>query len=96
MYKGVCTLFDQNNRGAGQAVSRRDYQPESSASQQCFVTRQFQAAGDGALTFFTMTFQIVSGALTGGSFALQWAISIYHMCFYTLPKDVQENGGHVP
>ncbi|HHI93002.1 MAG TPA: hypothetical protein ENK04_05730 [Gammaproteobacteria bacterium] len=38
---------------------------------------------------------MISGALMGVSFALQWVISIYQMWFYTLPEDVQENGGNV-
>jgi len=38
---------------------------------------------------------MVSGALMGVSFAVQWAISIYQMWFYTLPEDVQKSGGHV-
>ncbi|MCF6336577.1 MAG: hypothetical protein L3J84_01310 [Gammaproteobacteria bacterium] len=38
---------------------------------------------------------MVSGALMGVSFAVQWAISIYQMWFYTLPEDVQTSGGHV-
>ncbi len=38
---------------------------------------------------------MVSGALMGVSFAVQWAISIYQMWFYTLPEDVQKGGGHV-
>ncbi len=38
---------------------------------------------------------MVSGALMGISFAVQWAISIYQMWFYTLPEDVQKGGGHV-
>jgi len=38
---------------------------------------------------------MISGALMGVSFALQWVISVYQMWFYTLPKEVQENGGNV-
>ncbi len=38
---------------------------------------------------------MVSGALMGISFAVQWVISIYQMWFYTLPEDVQKSGGHV-
>jgi len=38
---------------------------------------------------------MVSGALMGVSFAMQWVISIYQMWFYTLPEDVQTSGGHV-
>ena len=38
---------------------------------------------------------MVSGVLMGVSFAVQWAISIYQMWFYTLPEDIQKSGGHV-
>jgi len=38
---------------------------------------------------------MISGVLMGISFALQWAISVYQMWFYTLPKDVQADGGNV-
>ena len=36
-----------------------------------------------------------SGALMGVAFAFQWIISIYQMWFYTLPKEIEENGGVV-
>ena len=38
---------------------------------------------------------MISGAFMGVAFALQWVISIYQMWFYTLPKEIQDNGGVV-
>ena len=38
---------------------------------------------------------MISGVLMGISFAVQWVISIYQMWFYTLPENVQKDGGHV-
>ncbi|MEE8378807.1 MAG: hypothetical protein V3R49_00325 [Gammaproteobacteria bacterium] len=36
-----------------------------------------------------------SGALMGVAFAIQWVISIYQMWFYTLPQEIQDQGGFV-
>jgi hypothetical protein len=36
-----------------------------------------------------------SGALMGVAFAIQWVISMYQMWFYTLPQDIQDQGGFV-
>lgn len=38
---------------------------------------------------------MISGGFMGVAFAGQWIISIYQMWFYTLPKDVIEDGGFV-
>ncbi len=36
-----------------------------------------------------------SGALMGVAFAIQWIVSMYQMWFYTLPQEIQDNGGAV-
>jgi hypothetical protein len=36
-----------------------------------------------------------SGALMGVAFAIQWVISMYQMWFYTLPQEIQDQGGFV-
>ncbi len=36
-----------------------------------------------------------SGALMGVAFAIQWVISMYQMWFYTLPKEIEDQGGIV-
>lgn len=36
-----------------------------------------------------------SGALMGVAFAIQWVISMYQMWFYTLPPEIQDQGGAV-
>lgn len=38
---------------------------------------------------------MISGGLMGIAFAAQWLISVYQMWFYTLPKNVVEEGGFV-
>lgn len=41
-------------------------------------------------------FIIASGALMGISFTVQWVISMWQMWFYTLPKDIEAEGGALP
>lgn len=41
-------------------------------------------------------FIIGSGALMGMSFAVQWAVSMWQMWFYTLPADMEECRGALP
>lgn len=41
-------------------------------------------------------FIIGSGAVMGVSFAAQWLISMWQMWFYTLPEDMESDGGALP
>ncbi|MFN3752230.1 MAG: elongation factor-1 alpha [Thiobacillus sp.] len=41
-------------------------------------------------------FIIISGALMGISFTVQWVVSMWQMWFYTLPPDVEACGGALP
>jgi len=38
---------------------------------------------------------MISGALMGVAFAIQWVISMYQMWFYKLPQEIQDKGGAV-
>ncbi|MEJ2143486.1 MAG: elongation factor-1 alpha [Gammaproteobacteria bacterium] len=38
---------------------------------------------------------MISGALMGVAFAIQWVISMYQMWFYKLPQEIQDKGGEV-